>query len=177
MDWAATLGSLSSALGVVKAIKDIDAAYDKAAYKAQIADLLSTLADVKIAVLDGREELREKDAEIQRLSNALATKADLIKGPGGYLWVNQGHGLRLGYPVCPKCLDSDGHQVELKQDGNKSSTKCVRCNTQFMPVEFFHDPDGNGQQQTEGERRAEVRRQQNERDTAAINRTRDWITY
>ena len=64
MDWAATLGSLSSALGVVKAIKDIDAAYDKAAYKAQIADLLSTLADVKIAVLDGREELREKDAEI-----------------------------------------------------------------------------------------------------------------
>ena len=68
MDWNAALSSLSTALTVTKAIKDIDSAYDKAVYKGQIAELLSSLADVKISVLEAQDELREKDAEIARLN-------------------------------------------------------------------------------------------------------------
>lgn len=154
MDWTAALGSLSTALGVAKAIKEIDSAYDKAAYKVQIAELMSSLADVKIAVVEGQEELRAKDSEIARLTAALANKSALVDGPGGYKWIDNGNGLRLGYPVCPSCLEADGRQVLLKQSGGVPSGKCPRCDKVCMPVEYFHEPDEQGKQITETERRA-----------------------
>lgn len=174
MDLTAALGAVSTALGVAKAIKEIDAAYDKAAYKVQIAELMSSLADVKIAVLEGQEELRAKDNEIARLTAAIADKSSLVDGPGGYKWVDRGNGLRLGYPVCPSCLEASGRQVLLKQAGGKISVECPLCDKAFSPVEFFHEPDNQGKQLTETERRENAKASIRRVSSVGIRSDRLW---
>lgn len=169
MDLAAALGAVGAALNVAKSIKDIDAAFDRAAYKIQIADLMSNLADVKVAVLEAQEELRDAKAENERLTNALSAKGDLIEGPGGHLWISQ-EGLKLGYPVCPSCLEREGRQVILKQDGGMASTRCPRCASAFQPVEYFHKPDAAGVQKSETEVAREKRQAANEARRRQINR-------
>ncbi len=52
---------------MLKTLKDIDLQFDRATYKAQVAELMSTLAEAKVSLLDTREELREKDSEIADL--------------------------------------------------------------------------------------------------------------
>lgn len=175
MDWNAALGSLSTALTVTKALKDIDAAYDKAVYKGQIAELLSSLADVKISVLDAQDELREKEAEISRLNESLAAKSALVEGVGGYHWKDRGDGLKIGYPICPACDDREGRQVVLKQAGGHHSTVCPRFSKEFAPVEFFHEPDQTGTQKTESQLSRERRDAANERNSAAMRLAGSWM--
>ncbi|MGP0042591.1 MAG: hypothetical protein ACLPJW_18110 [Rhodomicrobium sp.] len=64
MDVMTTIAALSKGLEVLKTLKDIDLQFDRATYKAQVAELMSTLAEAKVSLLDTREELREKDSEI-----------------------------------------------------------------------------------------------------------------
>ena len=175
MDWNAALSSLATALTVTKAIKDIDAAYDKAVYKGQIAELLNSLAEVKLSVVEARDELREKDAEISRLKDSLAAKESLVEGPGGYRWIDKGEGLKLGYPICPTCDEKEGRQVILKQSGGSHSTVCPRCATVHSPVEYFHEPDVTGVQKTESQAARERRDAANARNSAAIRRAGNYL--
>ncbi len=64
MDVMTTIAALSKGLEVLKTLKDIDLQFDRATYKAQVAELMSTRAEAKVSLLDTREELREKDSEI-----------------------------------------------------------------------------------------------------------------
>ena len=71
MDITAALTTLAQAISVVKGMRDIERGYDEAAYKAQAAELYSTLADVKMALTDAREELHAKERKIRALEEAI----------------------------------------------------------------------------------------------------------
>lgn len=75
MDFPGTIAAIGQALGVVKAIRDIDKQYDGALLKSQMADLYSTLSDVKIALADARDEIHDRDQKIRALEKKLSELA------------------------------------------------------------------------------------------------------
>lgn len=159
MDIAAGIASLDAALKIAKGIKGVEKAYDQVTLKGEVVELMGALYDVKGELIDAAQAIKERDAEIERLTAALADKKALILGPGGYSWIDHGDGLRLGYPICPTCLEGQGRQVELKQDGGSASAKCPRCATGFMPVECFLPRSADGKQNTVSEDNREKRAQ------------------
>jgi len=66
MDVMATISALSSGLDILKTLKDIDLEFDRAKYKAQVAELMSTLAEAKISLLDAKEQIQSRDIELTR---------------------------------------------------------------------------------------------------------------
>lgn len=71
MDVMVAISSITQALKTVKDLKDIEVGLDAASYKAKMAELYSTLADVKMALADAREESQEKDKKIKSLESEI----------------------------------------------------------------------------------------------------------
>jgi hypothetical protein len=72
MDIVAALTMINQALTVVKAARDLEKGYDAAVLKGQMADLYGTLADVKIALSDARDEIHERDQKVKILEDRIA---------------------------------------------------------------------------------------------------------
>lgn len=151
MDLAGTIAIASQTIGLVKTIKDIDASFDKAQFKAQVADLLSNLADVKTSLIDADESLRAKDLEIERLKRAFEDRSTLSVGPGGYKYRSE-EGEQIGYPVCPRCEQVDGRLAQLFRDEQVDRARCPVCTSIFKPVTCFMPPDAYGKRETAQQR-------------------------
>ncbi|AQR60833.1 hypothetical protein BZG35_03560 [Brevundimonas sp. LM2] len=148
MDIAAGLASLDMAIKIAGSLKNVEKAYDQVALKGQVIDLMGALYDAKGQLHEAAAALAERDREIARLVEAQKEKATLVEGRHGYLWKDKGDGVKIGYPVCPSCLDRENHQVELKRDGNARAAQCPRCDKKFAPVEYYSEPKLDGSQTT-----------------------------
>ena len=71
MDIPTAVSVVSQSIGIVKQLRDLDRDFDKAAAKAQMAELYSNLADVKMALTDARHELQSKSAHIRELEKQI----------------------------------------------------------------------------------------------------------
>lgn len=59
LDIPTTLMALSKGLETLKIMREIDKDFDAAAYKAKIAELMGSVADAKIALIDANEQISE----------------------------------------------------------------------------------------------------------------------
>jgi hypothetical protein len=148
VDIGAGLASLDLAIKIGNGLRKVEKAYDQVALKGQIIDLMGALYDAKGELLAASALLTEKDSEIARLTTAMNDRGKLVEGRHGYLWKDRGDGLKIGYPVCPSCLDRENHQVEMKRDGSARAAKCPRCDKKFMPVDCYSPPNQDGTQMT-----------------------------
>lgn len=73
MDLVSGLSAASTALGIVKDLREIDRSVDEAGFKLKLAELTEALADARIALSDAKGEIAEKNSEIRLLKDALAS--------------------------------------------------------------------------------------------------------
>lgn len=142
MDIAAGIAAVTQGLGIAKAMRTIEKAYDEATFKAQIAELIGSLTDAKLTLAEAKDEMAAKDKEIERLKAAFEAKAKLIKGPGDYEYIADDEGRPLGYPICPRCHETDGRIVQLKQNVKHIAGQCPVCEKEYKPVTAFLHYDG-----------------------------------
>jgi hypothetical protein len=64
MDLIQGLAAASAAIGIAKDLREIDRSVDEASYKLKIAELISALADTKIALADAKEKIMPIEAEL-----------------------------------------------------------------------------------------------------------------
>lgn len=140
MDIVGGIAAASQALGIAKALRSIEKDYDAATYKAQIVELIDSLSNAKLALIDARENATELEKEIERLRATFEAKGKLVKGEGGYSYFVGENGKALGFPVCPSC-EADGRIIELKQDGPTETGRCPTCDKSHKPVTCYL-PDG-----------------------------------
>ncbi|MEK1890739.1 MAG: hypothetical protein AAAB35_24885 [Phyllobacterium sp.] len=136
MDIAAALSILGQAIGIAKDIKEIDTSFDTAAMKANAADLYGKLADVKMTLTDARDELRDKDSEIERLKSAFAYKGTLVE-ERGYKYEPKADGNPRGKPFCPRCEQNLGKYYRLvgsSRTGGRGDSVCPECKTEYPRV-------------------------------------------
>lgn len=142
MDIAATLSGIGSAISALQSWRQGERAFEAAAFKAQLADVIGALTDAKLSLAEAKEQLAAKDAEIARLKQAADDRRELTQAEGGYLYLTSHTGAPTGFPVCPKCNDNDGRLTQLVQDGKVKSAKCPRCDTRYDPVTCYLEDGG-----------------------------------
>lgn len=135
MDIMAMLGGTSTAIGLVKAIKDAEVSLDVATIKAKMAEILSELADVKMAQIALIEENTNLKAENARLLAFEDNIKNLVEINGYKYQTIDGHA--FGWPACPTCLVNDKITNFMVQNGKYEDAKCPRCKTEFTPVISF----------------------------------------
>ena len=132
----AILTSLKTATEIAKAIKDLDATVEKAELKLKLADLLGSLADAKIAGVELQELLQEKQKEIERLREALAFKARVVKAGDAYFLKND-TGLPSGEPYCVHCWEGE-HALFHLVHGAGAMWRCTHCNSEIFNFAIYH---------------------------------------
>ena len=64
MDLVSGLSAASTALGIVKDLREIDRSVDEASFKLKLAELTGALADTKVALSDARERINKLERQL-----------------------------------------------------------------------------------------------------------------
>jgi DNA-directed RNA polymerase subunit M/transcription elongation factor TFIIS len=134
VDIMTALTTASQALKLAQDLRGIDKAMDTAEYKLKIAELTSVLSDIKIALVDAKEDLANKDAEIAALKKQFQRSAEMIEVPG--FKYNKGEDSKpRGHAYCPVCEQKTGMFFHLTRIGSKD--QCPNCKALFGMVGIY----------------------------------------
>jgi hypothetical protein len=142
VDIPTLLTSISQGIGVLKKVQEIKSDFDQAELRAKMAEVMVTLADTKVALIEAGDEIREKDKEIARLMEAFALKEELVQRRG-YWFTKNSKGEPRGRPICSRCLELEGRLLlTSKQDGERGTVICPQCKTVYKaaPAYSFEEP-------------------------------------
>jgi len=133
IDFAVALTSLTKGLEALRAIQEIDKNLDAATYKAKIADLMSAVADAKIALVDAREEIASKDKEIDQLKEGLRFRRENTIVVRGFRFEKAQNRSPMGMPFCTRRDTIDGILIRLAKTSTKDGYKalCPSCKADF----------------------------------------------
>ena len=133
MDIMTTITAVSKGLEVLRTLKEIDTEFDRATYKAQIAELMSTLAEAKTSLLDAREDLRRKDSELAELKDAFEFVRDNTVVMRGMRYEKAPDGSAEGMPFCDRCERVDGRLIRIVGTSTKDGYKavCPQCKADY----------------------------------------------
>ena len=130
----ATTGHISN---LIKELLGIDKAVNAAEFKFKIAELTEAVSDLKLSLVEAKDDLATKDAEIERLKKQLQRKADLIEH-NGYSYDKGKDGKPSGSAYCPVCEQKDGLLLHLpKPPPGISSAACPHCKAAYPKPEWF----------------------------------------
>src|SRR6266478_2814329 len=76
MDLMTGIAAATKALEALKAIREIDKSFDTATWKAKVAELMGSVADTKLALIDANDTIRTLEKEKKDLGEKLALKAE-----------------------------------------------------------------------------------------------------
>jgi hypothetical protein len=140
MDFMTIIATATKSLEMVKALKDIDKQIGEAELKARAADLLSNLADLKVALVEAKEEAALKDSEIAKLKKAFQLRNDGVRH-NSFLYDKGSDGQPVGQPYCTRCEQIDGVMIKLTyDDGMRGNAICPQCKAKYRHVQVYHKP-------------------------------------
>jgi hypothetical protein len=142
MDISAGIASLKTAIDIVKTLNEINKSYDEANYKANIIDLIEKLSDAKLALIEAKEKIFDKEKEISSIKNFSIQHKALVDGGHGYRYQANENGSPIGFPMCPKCEQLDSRLIQLVQHGKWYGAKCPACASEFNPVSCYLSTGG-----------------------------------
>jgi hypothetical protein len=127
----AALGGLKAATELARAFGAAKGAIDVAEYKLKAADLMSSLADARIALVEAQEKSDQLDAEIKMLRDALDAKEQLIRAGDGYYALDD-NGEPTGGAFCLRCWEVDHKQYHLIYPRRTDEpTICQACKSKY----------------------------------------------
>jgi hypothetical protein len=145
MDFMTIIATATKSLEMVKALKDIDKQIGEAELKAKAAELLSNLADLKIALDEAKEEAAAKDGEIVRLKNAFQLRTEGVRHYN-FLYDKSSDGKPQGQPYCTRCEQIDGVMIKVTyDDGMRGNAICPQCKTKYRHVQVYNTPEAAAQ--------------------------------
>jgi hypothetical protein len=145
MDFMTIIATATKSLEMVKALKDIDKQIGEAELKAKAADLLSNLADLKVALIEAKEEAAAKDNEINKLKQSFQLRSDCVRYYN-FLYDKSTDGKPQGQPYCTRCEQIDGVMIKLTyDDGPRGNAICPQCKTKYRHVQVYNTPEAAAQ--------------------------------
>lgn len=119
---------------IAKDLRALDKSFDEAVLKTQIVVLMEQLTDVKLQIIEAREDSSAKDQEITRLRNDLDFRQTKLVVKGQYRYLANSEGKAEGYPICPQC-ERKGLFLQLVQDRSKGAGGvvyvCPACKSNY----------------------------------------------
>jgi hypothetical protein len=143
IDWAVALSTASQAIKFANDLRSIDKEVSQAELKLKIADLTSTLADLKMILTEAKSDSAEKDEEITRLKKLQRRLEDETVELYGYKYRKRKDGKQggAGNPFCEVCLQKEGLLIETATIAGKGITalQCPNCNGRYDGVRTYTD--------------------------------------
>ncbi len=137
MDIPGTITAITASITALKGLREINAEYDKAELKAQLADVMSSLADAKIALSEAQEVIAGQSKEISVLKTTFEKSAKLVEHRG-YKYETNEKGQPKGEPFCPRCEQRDGFLMRLSQSkGAVTELQCPECKSIYSRIPRF----------------------------------------
>ena len=132
MDIMLTISAITSALDIVKKVRDIDKNIDAAEYRSRIAEILDALTEAKLALIEAKSVIADKDEEIRTLKSTAQQTSSLVLHKG-YYYKKNADGAPTGKPHCPVCLQKHKMIFQLEKDTNFPGHPwiCPSCNNQI----------------------------------------------
>lgn len=133
MDIMTALSATSKAIDFARLLQSIDKELSVAEMKAKTAELLATLADVKLALVETRETLASKDNEIAELRKAFAFREENTVVVSGERFEKDSKGGPQGMPFCNRCEVVDGRFIRLAETHGKNGyiAMCPQCKADY----------------------------------------------
>lgn len=128
--FTAFLGSLKTATDLVKTLNEASSSMEHSSLKLQIAELMGAIADMKMAAVDLRDQVSEKEKEIERLTKALKIKDDVIRYCDAY-YTKGNEGKPQGDPYCARCWEHAGELYHLTLTAVGRNHECQVCSSIF----------------------------------------------
>jgi hypothetical protein len=96
----------------------------------KLAELMGALAEAKMGIADLRTGIEEKDAEIARLTKALANQSELRHDGSFYFKIGD------STPFCPRCWEVNSLCVHVSPEVWDSKTgyylrECPECESRY----------------------------------------------
>ncbi|WP_320007005.1 hypothetical protein [Maridesulfovibrio sp.] len=126
-----TIGVIKGALDITKGISDIGDAIKQADLKLQLAKLTESLADATINLSQVKVAINDKDEEIKELKTALEMKEKLKFNENYGLYEVEESGRTIRY--CLKC-HTEGKFVPVQE--TKRHFECKRCDQVYYRPEY-----------------------------------------
>jgi len=132
MDFIGAMATATKAIEGLKLLRGLEKSFDEASLLT-IADLTTNLADLKIALGEAKSEAAEKDAEISRLKNEFAFRAENTIESEGFRYEKSSDGKPQGMPFCTRCEKVDGRLIPIAFTMSKAGNKsvCPQCKADF----------------------------------------------
>ncbi len=134
IDISALMTAASSATKILKDLREIDRGINEAEYKFQIAELFETIADMKMAIIELKEEGGEKDKKIAELTRFHADKEKLVVFEG-YYYTDGGDGKPAGQAHCSVCM-LEGCLILTSRARVGGGYTCPRCKANIASTSF-----------------------------------------
>ena len=124
-------------------LRSIDKELGQAELKLKVAELTGALADLKMTLIDARDEASEKEAEIARLKKLHHRIEDDTIELYGYRYRKRKDGKQggAGNPFCDVCLQKDGLLIETATIAGKGiqALQCPNCKGRFDGLHTYTD--------------------------------------
>jgi hypothetical protein len=137
MDIMTAIAAGTKALEALKAIQDLNRQYDGATWKARVAELMSDIADMKLALISANENIRTLENEKKDLSEKVAFKAEKTKYANGFLYEVFEDGAVAEFPFCQNCM-TNGKFVRIARAPIGGSSHCPGCKAHYDTRSVMH---------------------------------------
>jgi transposase-like protein len=136
---ASAITSIKTATEIAQLLKTSDETFIKAELKLKLAELMSALADTKIAVSELKEIILEKDQEIKRIIDKQKINESIIFVDPVYR-KRMDNGQMEGF-YCPRCFDAESKLIRL-DNNHDGSFNCKNCKSIYAD-ESYYSNSGN----------------------------------
>jgi hypothetical protein len=136
MDLMTAIAAGTKALEALKAIQDIDKSLDAATWKAKVAELMVSIADMKLALVDANDTIHTLEREKNEFREKLAFKADRTVYENGLLYEVFANGEVAELPFCQRCW-TEGKFIRLSR-ATSYTAQCAGCKTTFDYRSVMH---------------------------------------
>lgn len=137
VDWVAALNGVATAVQITKDLRALDQSMDAAVAKAQLVSLMEQLSNVRMQLLDAREESRDQEDEIKRLSTFSISLEGKSFEHGFYFDTNEA-GHPRGEPYCSYCIETRQGLFHMRQLGISGLPwECPHCKTEYLSAPAY----------------------------------------
>lgn len=137
MDVATILQTITTSIGIARAVAEAQTEFDRADLKLKMAEVVNALADAKLALTEIRDEQREKDAELARMREAFQRKGETIEYDGRH-YRTDADGRPTGRPFCSVCFEQGVLFLLDRAQGPRGTMSCARCKSVVSYVPEFY---------------------------------------
>jgi hypothetical protein len=146
MDIVHAIAAGTKALEVLRAIRDINKAYDDASWKSKVAELMSDIADMKMALFEANDQMRALQTDNDKLAKQVRFKAEKTIYEKGLYYEVYDDGQIAELPFCQSCM-TKGEFIRLVYGPiDVSRSYCPGCKTHYnssaMTREALHRERG-----------------------------------